>query len=397
MSFRTTLLGLAAIGALLMIQPVMVSGSSGCQQSCSSMESTPAMPVASRQIMTAKAGTASACQQSCSSTKSMTASSGQVMTAKAASSCQQSCSGTESMTASSRQVMKAKAGSASNCQQSCSGTTSMTASSGQVMKAKAGSASDCQQTCSGTATTPAMPMASRQVMTASRMVQSPNIVEIAVSNDDFSTLVAAVKAAGLVEALSADGPVTVFAPTNEAFGRIDKDTIAFLLTDQGRPQLERILLHHVVAGRLDASDLVGKTEVETLAGTMLSLEVARDRLFVDKALVQSADIGASNGVIHVIDRVMLPPTQVSPLEMVINNAIERGVPMFNNNNSEGCAAVYATALDAIASVNGFGLNSEARAGLAKQLQSIADMRDSSERAWAYRRIMDSMLSGRMQM
>ena len=371
MSFRTTLLGLAAIGALLMIQPVMVSGSSGCQQSCSSMESTPAMPVASRQIMTAKAGSASNCQQS--------------------------CSGTESMTASSRQIMKAKAGTASDCQQSCSGTKSMTASSGQVMKAKAGSTSDCQQSCSGTATAPSMPMASRQIMTASRMVQSPNIVEIAVSNDDFSTLVAAVKAAGLVEALSADGPVTVFAPTNEAFGRIDKDTIAFLLTDQGRPQLERILLHHVVAGRLDASDLVGKTEVETLAGTMLSLEVARDRLFVDKALVQSADIGASNGVIHVIDRVMLPPTQVSPLEMVINNAIERGVPMFNNNNSEGCAAVYATALDAIASVNGFGLNSEARAGLAKQLQSIADMRDSSERAWAYRRIMDSMLSGRMQM
>ena len=229
------------------------------------------------------------------------------------------------------------------------------------------------------------------------MVQSPNIVEIAVSNDDFSTLVAAVKSAGLVEALSADGPVTVFAPTNEAFGRIDKDTIAFLLTDQGRPQLERILLHHVVAGRMDASDLVGKTEVETLAGTTLSLEVARDRLFVDKALVQSADIGASNGVIHVIDRVMLPPVQASPTEMLLTNAIELGVPMFNNNNAEGCAAVYATALDAIASVDGFGLDSKARGRLSKQLMSIADMRDASERAWAYRRIMDSMLNGQMQM
>ena len=273
----------------------------------------------------------------------------------------------------------------------------MTVSSRQVMKSVAGTASGCQQSCSDTASTPAMPVASRQVMTASRMVQSPNIVEIAVSNDDFSTLVAAVKSAGLVEALSGKGPITVFAPTNEAFGRIDKETISFLLTAQGRPQLERIPLNHVVAGRLDASDLVGKTEVETLAGTTLSLELARDRLFVDKALVQSADIGASNGVIHVIDRVMLPPVQTSPMEMVLNNAIERGVPMFNNNNSEGCAAVYATALDAIASVDGFGLNSEVRAGLTKQLQSIADMRDSSERAWAYRRIMDSMLSGQMQM
>ncbi|MBG83693.1 MAG: hypothetical protein CMJ40_03995 [Phycisphaerae bacterium] len=242
-----------------------------------------------------------------------------------------------------------------------------------------------------------MPVSSRQVMTASLMAQSPNIVEIAVSNDDFSTLVAAVKSAGLVEALSAKGPVTVFAPTNEAFGRIDKDTIAFLLTDQGRPQLERILLHHVVPGRLGASDLVGKTEVETLAGTTLSLEVARDRLFVDKALVQSADIGASNGVIHVIDRVMLPPVQASPMEMLLTNAIELGVPMFNNNNAEGCAAVYATALDAIASVDGFGLSSQSRARLSKQLMSIADMRDASERAWAYRRIMDSMLNGQMQM
>lgn len=336
MSFRSTLLGLATTGVLLMIQPA-IAGTSGCQQSCSGMES---MPASARQVMTAKSA--------------------------AASNCQQSCSGMESMPASGRQVMTAKSAADSNCQQSCSGTESMAASS-------------------------------RQVMTASRMAQSPNIVEIAVGNDDFSTLVAAVKAAGLVEALSADGPVTVFAPTNEAFGRIDKDTIAFLLTDQGRPQLERILLHHVVPGRMDASDLVGKTEVETLAGTMLSLEVARDRLFVDKALVQSADIGASNGVIHVIDRVMLPPVQVSPLEMVINNAIERGVPMFNNNNSEGCAAVYATALDAIASVDGFGLGAQARGELAKQLQSIAGMRDSSEQAWAYRRIMDSMLSGRMQM
>ena len=242
-----------------------------------------------------------------------------------------------------------------------------------------------------------MPASSRQVMAASRMVQSPNIVEIAVSNDDFSTLVAAVKSAGLVEALSADGPVTVFAPTNEAFGRIDKETIAFLLTDQGRSQLERILLHHVVPGNLEASDLVGKTEVETLAGTTLSLEVARDRLFVDKALVQTANIGASNGVIHVIDRVMLPPVQASPLEMLLNNAIELGVPMFNNNNAEGCAAVYATALDAVASVDGFGLSSQSRAGLTRQLQSIADMRDSSERAWAYRRIMDSILTGQMKM
>ncbi|MDG2201064.1 MAG: CIA30 family protein [Phycisphaerales bacterium] len=224
----------------------------------------------------------------------------------------------------------------------------------------------------------------------------PTIVEQAVEADQLSTLVTAVKAAGLVEALSADGPVTVFAPTNEAFARVDSKVIEYLLSEPGRPELGRILLHHVVPGRLDAATLVGTSEVTTLAGTTLSLETARDRLLVDDAVVQAADIGASNGVIHTIDRVMIPPVQQSPLEILLVNAIERGVPLFNSNNPAGCAAVYATALEAAVSVDDFGLDKMVRDAITDRLREIAQERDATEQAWAYRRIMDALLSERME-
>lgn len=225
----------------------------------------------------------------------------------------------------------------------------------------------------------------------------PTVVEIAAGNDQFSTLVTAVKAAGLAEALSSDGPYTVFAPTNDAFARLDGEVVEYLLSDAGRSDLGRILLHHVVPGRLVAGELVGRDEVTTLADTTLALEVARDRLLVGDAVVQTADIEGSNGVIHVIDRVLLPPIKQSPLESLLVNAIERGVPLFNNDNPEGCAAVYATALEAVAAVGDFGLDASSRASLAQRLQEIAGERDVTERAWAYRRIMDAMLSGQMQM
>tara|TARA_B100001059_G_scaffold201916_1_gene209557 strand:+ start:1332 stop:2591 length:1260 start_codon:yes stop_codon:yes gene_type:complete len=224
----------------------------------------------------------------------------------------------------------------------------------------------------------------------------PTIVGQAVEAEQLSTLVAAVQAAGLVEALSSEGPMTVFAPTNDAFGLIDSQAIEYLLSDPGKPELARILLHHVVPGRLDAATLLETQEVTTLAGTTLSLEAIRDRLLVEESVVQTADIGASNGIIHTIDRVMLPPVQQSPLELVILNAIERGVPLFNNDNPEGCAAVYATALEAVVAVDGFGLDASVRSSISARLDEIAEDRDMTERAWAYRRIMDALLSERMQ-
>ncbi|MGA1018729.1 MAG: fasciclin domain-containing protein [Phycisphaerales bacterium] len=116
------------------------------------------------------------------------------------------------------------------------------------------------------------------------------IPEVAVASGRLDTLVAAVKAAGLAEALSGEGPFTVFAPTDAAFSRLGEDTLVGLLEPGQRETLGRILKHHVLAGRFDAARLVGMSEVETLAGTTLPLEVVRGRLLVGDAAVEPAAV-----------------------------------------------------------------------------------------------------------
>lgn len=218
------------------------------------------------------------------------------------------------------------------------------------------------------------------------------IPEVAVASGRLDTLVAAVKAAGLAEALSGEGPFTVFAPTDEAFARLGGDTLAGLLQPAQLPTLQRILKHHVLAGRYDAGRLVGMNEVETLAGTSLPLEVVRGRLLVGDAAVETADIDGGNGVVHLIDRVLLPPKMISPLETLIENAVNRGAPIFNDGDTASCAAIYATALEAAILTDGFGIEEGARRRIAARLEEIAAMGDTREQAWAYRRIMDSLFA-----
>lgn len=133
-----------------------------------------------------------------------------------------------------------------------------------------------------------------------------SILEIAAGNDDFSTLVAAVKAAGLVEALSAEGPFTVFAPTNEAFALLPAGTLESLLLPENKDKLVEILTYHVIPGKITAEQ-VKSGEVESLAGKPITFKVKDGKVEVNKANVISADVDASNGVIHVIDQVILPP------------------------------------------------------------------------------------------
>jgi uncharacterized surface protein with fasciclin (FAS1) repeats len=127
------------------------------------------------------------------------------------------------------------------------------------------------------------------------------IVEIAVGNPDFSTLVAAVTAAGLVEALSSPGPFTVFAPLNSAFEKLPPGTVTTLV--QNPPQLGRILKYHVVPGKFMKADLVGVKEMMSLEGTVIRMDFGKNE--VKNATVVMADVEASNGVIHVIDGVIL--------------------------------------------------------------------------------------------
>jgi uncharacterized surface protein with fasciclin (FAS1) repeats len=131
------------------------------------------------------------------------------------------------------------------------------------------------------------------------------IVEVAVGDGRFKTLVAAVKAAGLVDALSGKGPLTVFAPTDDAFAKLPAGTVEGLLKDV--PTLKNILLYHVVSGKVKAADVVKLTSAETLLGKPVRISVKGGQVKINDATVIIPDIEASNGVVHVIDSVILPP------------------------------------------------------------------------------------------
>ena len=135
---------------------------------------------------------------------------------------------------------------------------------------------------------------------------SKDIVETAVANEQFSTLVAAVTAAGLVDTLKSDGPFTVFAPTNEAFAKLPAGTVENLLKLENKDKLIAVLTYHVIPGKVMSSDIAGKElSVKTVQGTMVDIDATKG-VTIDGAMVTSADIETSNGVIHVIDTVILP-------------------------------------------------------------------------------------------
>ena len=150
------------------------------------------------------------------------------------------------------------------------------------------------------------------------MYPTKNIVENAVNSKDHTTLVAAVKAAGLVETLESAGPFTVFAPTNEAFNMLPKGTVETLLKPENKAKLTAVLTYHVVAGKLSSMDLMkmvkendGKATLKTVEGENLYITMKGKNLMVTDASggmakITIADVNQSNGMIHVIDKVLLP-------------------------------------------------------------------------------------------
>ena len=140
------------------------------------------------------------------------------------------------------------------------------------------------------------------------MMEKNTIVDIAVADGRFTTLVAALGAAELVETLSGDGPFTVFAPTDDAFAALPAGTVESLLLPENKQKLTDILLYHVVSGKVMAADVVGLTSAPTVLGKNLTIKVQDGKVFLnDTVQVIITDIEASNGVIHVIDAVLLPP------------------------------------------------------------------------------------------
>ena len=133
-----------------------------------------------------------------------------------------------------------------------------------------------------------------------------DIVDVAVENGSFNTLVAAVQAAGLVETLKSEGPFTVFAPTDEAFAKLPEGTVEMLLKPENKDQLVAVLTYHVVSGKVLAADVVTLDSAATVQGQNVSIAVSNGNVMIDDATVVAADVEASNGVIHVIDTVLLP-------------------------------------------------------------------------------------------
>jgi transforming growth factor-beta-induced protein len=134
-----------------------------------------------------------------------------------------------------------------------------------------------------------------------------DIVDTAVADGRFTTLAAALEAAGLIETLKGEGPFTVFAPTDEAFAKLPAGTVESLLLPENLAQLTQILTYHVVSGEVTSEEVVSLNSADTVAGLPVSIQVRDGKVFINDAQVVIADIFTANGVIHVIDSVILPP------------------------------------------------------------------------------------------
>ena len=153
--------------------------------------------------------------------------------------------------------------------------------------------------------------AAAMLIAAPALAADKNIVETAAANKDFSTLVAAVKAAGLAETLSGNGPFTVLAPTNAAFAKLPAGTVDSLLKPENKAKLVAILTYHVIPAKAMAADVIKMDgeSVKTVEGSKVAIKVVGGKVMLNKATVTKTDIACSNGVIHVIDTVLMPPTK----------------------------------------------------------------------------------------
>jgi transforming growth factor-beta-induced protein len=165
--------------------------------------------------------------------------------------------------------------------------------------------------------------ASASASTTSRLGGDKNIVESAIAAGQFTTLASLLTKAGLVDTLATGGPFTVFAPTDEAFAKVPKVTLDALA--QNPAQLKSVLLYHVVSGRVTAADVVKLSSAKTIEGRSLAIKVVDGTVLVDQAKVTTPDVMASNGVIHVIDSVLIPKAApAAPAKNIVQTAIAAG-------------------------------------------------------------------------
>ncbi len=203
----------------------------------------------------------------------------------------------------------------------------------------------------------------------------------------FNTLVAAVGAAGLADVLGSEGPFTVFAPTDEAFSNLPSGTVETLLKPENKQDLINILKYHVIAGRVYATDAVRAGKASTLLGRSVDVGLMASGITVNNAKVIVKNIDTTNGVIHVIDRVLLPTGKKVNAKKMIFDAISSGVPMYNAGHHAQCASLYQRTMETVmASTTDTEMRSHMKMVLTAAKRETCPM----ERAWTLRRGMDQM-------
>jgi transforming growth factor-beta-induced protein len=228
------------------------------------------------------------------------------------------------------------------------------------------------------------------------MKSGTRLVEVAVAAGQFKTLAAALKAADLVDVLQGDGPFTVFAPTDAAFAKLPKGTVETLLKPENQSKLQEVLKYHVVAGRVLAKEALNVGTAPTLAGEPVRISLVDGRLQINRSKVLTTDLLAGNGVIHVIDTVLMPGdaqrmmSAVPPKDLV-TLAIERGTPLFNHGQSSACAAIYEVTATALIRLPDDQVSVAAKTELSRALDR-ADNQGAEDKAWTLRRALDATLA-----
>lgn len=217
---------------------------------------------------------------------------------------------------------------------------------------------------------------------------SKDIVDTAVASGQFKTLVAAIQAAGLVEALKDKGPLTVFAPTDDAFAKLPKSTVEELLKPENKDKLAALLTYHVVPGNI----LLGTQSPATLEGQPVAIKTV-GTFEINGARISTVDIVCSNGVIHVIDTVLIPPTnKLTPSQAsraVIELAVENGVPLFNAGQTADCVAIYKAAIETLLKSHTDAFDETERSSMQTALNKMHDEKDPRQQAWTLRRALDA--------
>lgn len=222
------------------------------------------------------------------------------------------------------------------------------------------------------------------------LIPSNDIIETARTAGSFRTLLSALEAAGLTDALRADGPFTVFAPTDDAFNKLPAGTVEDLLKDI--PKLNSILTYHVVSGKVTAADVADLTDAKTLLGQKLRIDASRE-IRINSARVMKADVFAENGVIHVIDEVLMPaPADVknarASTRNIIQKAIHYGAPMYNSGRHAACMAIYEVAAMGLLASADATIGSRERDRLENALMSVQRSHNSRRNAWEMRHALD---------